>query len=131
MKLTKTITILFIAFLFFWAPLKIAKAGTKVLETFAYHYYKSGKINESIKEYKKILAQDPADSRAHYNLGVIYTENKKYKLAIQEFKLAAKEGFSIKKDALYNLVIIYKKYLDDTTNAYKYYEEFKKITPEK
>lgn len=130
MKPIKTITTLFILLLFFCAFPKIAKAGTKVLEAFAYHYYKSGKINESIDEYKKILNKDPSNCAAHYNLGVIYTENKKYKLAIREFKLVVEEDSSIKKDALHNLVIIYKKCLNNTIKAYKYYKELKKITPE-
>lgn len=128
MKPTKTTTILVSAFFFFSIGPKIADAKAGVLEVFAYYYYKNEKINQSIEEYKKILNKDPANSKAHYNLGVIYTEEERYELAIREFELVVKADSLIKKDALHNLIIIYKKYLNDTTNAYKYYQKLKKIT---
>jgi len=102
-------------------------AGPKMSETFAYYYYKEGRVAEAIREYKTILKSDPDNYKTHYNLGVLYAEIKKYPLAISEFKKAASQKSPIRKDALYNLVIIYGKYLKDTNKAYRYYDEFKKI----
>ena len=104
-----------------------AFAGTKMPETFAYYYYREGRIDEAIAEYKKILKEDPGNYKIHYNLGVLYAQSKKYSLAIAAFRKAANVKSPLRKDALYNLVIIYGKYLKDTNKAYKYYEEFKEI----
>lgn len=109
-------------------PGKIVKADNKkIFENFAYYYYKEGRINEAIKEYKKILKKSPRNYKSHYNLGVLYAQQERYSLAVKEFKKAARDDSSIKKDALYNLVIIYGKYLKNTDQAYKYYEKFKEI----
>lgn len=102
-------------------------AGPKMSETFAYYYYKEGRLAEAINEYKTLLKKDPNNYKIHYNLGVLYAEIKKYPLAITEFKKAAGRKSPVRKDALYNLVIIYGKYLKDTGNAYRYYDEFKKL----
>ena len=99
----------------------------KMFENFAYYYYKEGRIGESIKEYKEILKENPRSHKIHYNLGVLYARQKKYSLAVIEFKKAAGDDSLVMKDALYNLVVIYGKYLGDTDQAYKYYEKFKEI----
>tara|TARA_B100000315_G_C14463133_1_gene534698 strand:+ start:569 stop:970 length:402 start_codon:yes stop_codon:yes gene_type:complete len=99
----------------------------KIFENFAYYYYKEGRIDESIKEYKKILKKTPQNHKIHYNLGVLYAQQEKYSLAVKEFKRAADVDSPVRKDALYNLVIIYGKYLMNTDQAYKYYEKFKEI----
>lgn len=131
MKPIRISVILLTAFIFFFIPFKIAKADTKIWEAFAYHYYKSGKIDESVKEYKKILKDGQANFRVHYNLGVIYSENKNYRLAVRKFKIAAQKGSPVQEDALHNLIIIYGKYLKNKNKALEYHKKFREVQDKK
>ena len=130
MNRIKFYTISLAVFFVFCLFAKPASAGPKMSETFAYYYYKEGRIAEAINEYKALFKKDPDNYKIHYNLGVLYAEIKKYSLAIVEFKKAAHTKSPVRKDALYNLVIIYGKYLKNTDKAYRYYDEFKKIKSE-
>ncbi|MCK5288247.1 MAG: tetratricopeptide repeat protein [Candidatus Omnitrophica bacterium] len=127
MKIKKFITLFLLFIFFFPITLYAQNKKTKTLEVIGYYFYSKGNFSEAIKEYKKALEIEPNNSKIHYNLGVIYAENHDYTSAIKELKKALNEDCSIKKDALYNLIIIYGKYLEDTDMANFYYEKFNKI----
>ena len=103
----------------------------KMLEEFAYHYYTSGDLDKAAKEYRNVLRKYPKSIKLHYNLGVIYTQNKKYGPAIKQFKIAIKDDSPIKKDALYNLTLIYGKYLKNEKKALHYHKQFKLLQDKK
>ena len=66
--------------------------------------------------------------RYHYNLGVIYTQNKEFDSAVNEFKTAL--AFNPKNaKALYNLGIIFDDYFKDKENARYYYRSFLELDP--
>jgi tetratricopeptide (TPR) repeat protein len=49
-------------------------------------YYKLGKIDAAIKEYEKTILYNKEHKRAHYNLGILYKEKKRYAEALHEFE---------------------------------------------
>jgi tetratricopeptide (TPR) repeat protein len=66
--------------------------------------------------------------RYHYNLGVLYTQNKDYDSAIGEFKMAL--GFNPKDaQAHYNLGIIYDDFYKDKENAKYHYRNYLELAP--
>lgn len=66
--------------------------------------------------------------RYHYNLGVIYTQNKEFDSAVNEFKTAL--AFNPKNTkAIYNLGIIFDDYFKDKENARYYYRSFLELDP--
>ncbi len=71
---------------------------------------------------------DSNAERYHYNLGVVYTQNKDYDLAVEEFKIAL--GYNPKNaQAHYNLGIIYDDYFKDKENARYHYRCFLELSP--
>ena len=124
MKIKKIIAILLLLTISFPIFLYAQNKKTKTLEVIGFYYYSKGNFPEAIKEYKKALEINPKNAKNHYNLGIIYAENKNYPLAIKEFKKALDGNYTLKKDALYNLIIIYGKYLENTDMANFYYEKF-------
>ncbi|MCK4916887.1 MAG: tetratricopeptide repeat protein [Candidatus Omnitrophica bacterium] len=127
MKIKKIITLLLLLIILFPFLLYAQNKKPKTLEVIGYYFYSIGDFSEAIKEYKKALEIDPNNSKIHYNLGVIYAENHDYNSAIKELKEALNGDCSIKKDALYNLIIIYGKYLKNTDMANFYYEKFNQM----
>ncbi|UCC95853.1 MAG: tetratricopeptide repeat protein [Candidatus Omnitrophota bacterium] len=93
----------------------------------AYNYYKKGNLAKAAAEYRRALKYDPYNYKVHYNLGLIHVMNKQYPSAVNELEKAARGDSVVKKDALYNLIILYGKYLNDVDNAYRYYKKFKQI----
>lgn len=66
--------------------------------------------------------------RYHYNLGVLYVQNKEYDLAVAEFKNAL--GYNEKNaQAHYNLGIIFDDYFHDVENAKYHYRRFLELDP--
>lgn len=66
--------------------------------------------------------------RYHYNLGVVYTQNKDFDSAVTEFKTAL--GFNPNNaQAHYNLGIIYDDYFKDKDNAKYHYRTFLELKP--
>ncbi len=66
--------------------------------------------------------------RYHYNLGVLYVQNKDYDLAVTEFKNSL--GYNEKNaQAHYNLGIIFDDYFSDTENAKYHYRRFLELSP--
>ena len=98
--------------------------STKPSERIAYFFYQKGDIDRAIEEYENISKKNPRNPIFHYNLGCLYAENKYYYLAIKEFKKAINFDSSVKKSSLYNLSVIFGKYLNDIDNAYRYYRKF-------
>lgn len=70
---------------------------------------------------------DEAD-RYHYNLGVLYVQNKDFDLAVKEFKdaLAYNPNNAL---AHYNLGIIFDDYFKDSENAKYHYRRFLELSP--
>ena len=69
-------------------------------------YYRQGKLDEAIAEYKKALTINPDDAKTHGNLGVAYGEQGKYDLEIASFQ----KVIAINPDdaeAHYNLGVVY------------------------
>ncbi len=126
MKIIKFVTLLILIITSFPVFLYSQNKKTKTLEVIAYYYYSKDNLSEAIKEYKNILEIDPNNFKIHYNLGIIYAKNKNYDLAIEELKEALNGNHNVKKDALYNLIIIYGKYLKNSDIAYFYYDQFNK-----
>lgn len=66
--------------------------------------------------------------RYHYNLGVVYTQNKDFEPAVKEFKTAL--GYNPKNaQAHYNLGIIYDDYFKDKQSARYHYRSFLELAP--
>lgn len=66
--------------------------------------------------------------RYHYNLAVLYVQNKDFDLAVQEFK----DALAYNPDnamAHYNLGIIYDDYFKDVENAKYHYRRFLELSP--
>jgi len=128
----KLIILLILFILFFSSAFSIEeeiknKKKIKALEMLAYYFYKKKNFQKSLEEYKKILTFEPQNPKIHYNIGLLYAFTKKYSLAIKKLKMVAKTNSSFKKDALYNLTIIYGKYLNDKEKALEFYKKFKSI----
>lgn len=67
-------------------------------------------------------------ARYHYNLGVVYTQNKDFDSAVTELKTAL--GFNPNNaQAHYNLGIIYDDYFKDKENAKYHYRTFLELKP--
>ncbi|MEK7850001.1 MAG: tetratricopeptide repeat protein [Candidatus Omnitrophota bacterium] len=67
--------------------------------------------------------------RYHYNLGVVYTQNKDFDSAVKEFKTAL--GYNPKNaQAHYNLGIIYDDYFKDRENAKYHYRNYLELSPD-
>ncbi len=101
----------------------------KIIENLAYHFYQRKKYPEAIEEYKRLLKIAPRNYKIYYNLGYLYTKKRNYLQAIKEFKKVIKlpAATSLKRDALYNLVVVYGRYLKDKKNAFFYYQKFKEL----
>jgi tetratricopeptide (TPR) repeat protein len=66
--------------------------------------------------------------RYHYNLGVLYTQNKDFEAAVKEFTAAL--GFNPRNAlAHYNLGIIYDDYFKDKVNARLHYSSYLQLDP--
>lgn len=54
-----------------------------------------GRYKEAIEDYTFVLAKQPNNAQAHYNLGLAYFEVKDYDRAVEEAKAAKALGFSL------------------------------------
>jgi len=126
MKLCRLI--LFLVAMIFSANAFALTAKDKTSESFAYYYYQKKNYSRALEEYKSILKTSPKNQKIRFNLACLYCITKDYQSAIKEFKRILKSQSSpLKKEALYNLTVIYGKYLKDNKNASRYYVEFKKM----
>jgi tetratricopeptide (TPR) repeat protein len=79
-----------------------------------------------VEKTKKRLSTEA--ERYHYNLGVVYTQNKDYDNAVAEFKTAL--AYNPKNaQAYYNLGILFDDYFKDKENAKYYYRTFLDLQP--
>jgi tetratricopeptide (TPR) repeat protein len=125
MKIYKLFLFLFV--LIFSVNAFALSAKEKTSESFAYYYYQKKNYPRAIEEYKRILKDNPKNQKIRYNLAGLYCMTKDYQSAIKEFKKILKSQSSLKKDTLYNLTVVYGRYLKDNKNASKYYLKFKKL----
>ena len=83
-------------------------------------------LEAQLSKSKERLAQE--GDRYHYNLGVVYTQNKDYEQAVKEYKKAIEFNPRNAK-AHYNLAIIYDDYFKDKENARVHYRAFLELDP--
>jgi tetratricopeptide (TPR) repeat protein len=53
----------------------------------------AGQTARAIEDLEAVVAQQPENANAHYNLGLVYFDAKDYERALRESKLATKLGF--------------------------------------
>jgi len=83
-------------------------------------------LEAALDKAKKRLSAEA--ERYHYNLGVLYTQNKDYDQAAVEFRTAL--GYNPKNaQAHYNLGIIYDDYFKDKDNAEAHYRAYLELDP--
>ena len=123
MNITNKFLIVIFTF-FYFNVLAEEIESIKSSERIAYFFYQKGDIDRAIEEYEHISKKNPNNPLFHYNLGCLYAKNNYYYLAIKEFRKAIETDSSVKNHALYNLAVIFGKYLNDTDSATKYYREF-------
>ena len=80
----------------------------KIIEA-AEKLFKAGKYDKAIKEYQKLLAEDPADMRARLKLADIYARAKDLPTAIKTYREVAdqyaQDNFHLKAIAVYKTVL--------------------------
>lgn len=80
----------------------------KIIES-AEKSFKAGKYDKAIKEYQKLLAEDPADMRARLKLAEIYAKAKDLPTAIKTYREVAdqyaQDNFHLKAIAVYKTVL--------------------------
>lgn len=80
----------------------------KIVEQ-AEKYLKSGKLDKAIKEYQKLVAEDPQDVRAKLKVADIYARKKEIPAAIKIYREVAehyaKENFHLKSIAVYKTIL--------------------------
>jgi tetratricopeptide (TPR) repeat protein len=59
------------------------------------HLHKAGKLENALKQYKAGLELIPGSSELNYNLGLLYYDLKKYKLAKKYATIAYKLGYPL------------------------------------
>ncbi len=101
----------------------------KLHELFAYYFTQEGNYQKAIDEYKKILALDDKNEKIRYNLAVVFTKINYFEEAAGEFTKVVSLNGNLKADALYNLSILYMKYLNNNQKAEEYLSEYNKIRP--
>ena len=64
----------------------------------------------------------------HYNLGVLYTQNRDFQKAVTEF-LKVLEYTPDDPETNYNLGVIYGEYLNDRSSALEYFKKYLGLAP--
>ena len=86
-------------------------------------FYKEQQFDQSLEEYKKALAQNPASAVAYYNYGNALFRNKQYDEATQSFDnaIANTQDNVLKQKAFYNKGVSFSKQqkLEESIAAYK------------
>ena len=80
----------------------------KIIEQ-AEEYLKAGKLDKAIKEFEKLLANDPNDMRAKLKIGDIYAKKKDIQTAIKIYREVAsdysRDNFHLKAIAVYKNIL--------------------------
>jgi tetratricopeptide (TPR) repeat protein len=86
-------------------------------------------LRQDNQSLKMQASESPKDAiLAHYNLGVLYTQNKDYKRAIKEFEKVL-EYKPDDADSHYNLGVIYGEYMSDRKKGLEYFEKYLNLAP--
>ncbi len=105
------------------------KDEAKLYEVFAYYFVQEENYKQAIEEYKKVIVCDPLNTKAIYNLGLVYVKINNFNEAIEEFKkILILEDKDLTADSLYNISVVYGKYLNDTQKSQEYYQKYKEVT---
>src|SRR5687767_6825050 len=100
---TRQFTILFIAVGILAPILSLAQKPARNIRK-GNSYYKQGKFQESIPEYKQALQQEPENPKANYNLGNATFRNQQPDEALEAYDKAynASNEMPLKERAVYN-----------------------------
>lgn len=98
------------------------REGGNILER-AKKAFKENKLDEALGLYKRALNIYPKSYDIHYNLGVIYLKQRNYLNAAKEFQTVVSLNRD-DADAYYNLGVIYENFLNDKTQAIRYYKKY-------
>jgi tetratricopeptide (TPR) repeat protein len=89
-------------------------------------YFEKKDYPGAISVYEKGLKKDSSNAEMYNNYGNVLALTNRYEAALKAFQSSYR--LNNNKQALYFMAITYNK-LGDTVNAYKYYNEFKKLNP--
>ncbi|MDP8217505.1 MAG: tetratricopeptide repeat protein [Candidatus Theseobacter exili] len=85
-------------------------------------------LDNAVWAYETCLSIDADFADARFNLGLLYTEMRRYKTATEQYisLLYLEPG---NPDALFNLAVLYDKHLKNKVLANKYYHEYMLVNP--
>lgn len=113
---------------YFEAGLLVAPTNKVLLRAMAQYLARQGDFMGAKATYRALLALDPDDSDAYYDLGLLYMEEDSLRVAHQHF------NFAIKTDPQFARAYFYlgftKEQMLDTSEALFYYRQTKKLNPE-
>lgn len=92
-------------------------------------FFEKNKVNRAITYFRKAIEINPNDLLAHYNLGIVYTNQGQYDLAIEYFNKAIEinaydEETYYNRAFIYSLKGLYDCAIDDYTRAIKINDQF-------
>lgn len=71
-----------------WGKAARGASDPQVLKFLGYSYYRLGRFQDAIEQYKKSLKGNPSDAETYYNLAVAYFDNALYLEAAEAFEKA-------------------------------------------
>lgn len=95
-------------------------------KTKAYCLFQKGDYERAIHEYEDLALKNLADDVVLYNLGCLYVKIERYDLAISAFESVIASLSSLGNESVYNLSVVYGKYLKNEKKAMYYYSKYLK-----
>lgn len=93
-------------------------------KTKAYCLFQTGDYERAIHAYEEMALRNIADDTVFYNLGCLYVKIERYDLAIRAFENVISSLSPLGNDSIYNLSVIYGRYLNDEKKAIYYYTKY-------
>lgn len=85
-------------------------------------YFRQGKLEQGVEEFKKAIALDPKLSEIHNNLGTLYYEQKRYVKALASLKNALENPLYLYPERIYNNLGLVHMAMGDAEKARESYE---------
>lgn len=86
----------------------MSSSKEKIIEQ-AEGYLKGGRLDRAIKEYQRLVAEDPSDMRVRLKIADIYAKKREIPAAIKQYREVAdaysREGFHLKAIAVYKMIL--------------------------